>query len=192
MSKKVSPLCSVVIRCYNEEEHIGRLLSGIAEQTIREVEIIVVDSGSTDATLSIASHYPVKILSIKPEDFSFGRSLNLGCRAARGNYIIIASAHVYPAYRDWLEQLLAPLADDRIALVYGKQRGSGSTKYSERQVFRKWFPEGSILNQGNPFCNNANSALRHSLWKELPYNEDKLRCRCLGCPCSPRNQPQYL
>ncbi|MFB8794966.1 MAG: glycosyltransferase [Microcoleus sp.] len=46
--------CSVVIRCYNEEQHIGRLLSGIMEQSVRDVEIILVDSGSTDATVGIA------------------------------------------------------------------------------------------------------------------------------------------
>ncbi|NEO00616.1 MAG: glycosyltransferase, partial [Moorea sp. SIO3I7] len=48
------PEISIIIRCYNEEEHIGRLLSGIMQQTIQDVEIIVVDSGSTDATPSIA------------------------------------------------------------------------------------------------------------------------------------------
>jgi rhamnosyltransferase len=47
--------CSLVIRAYNEEEHIGRLLEGISHQTVRDVEIIQVDSGSTDATASIAA-----------------------------------------------------------------------------------------------------------------------------------------
>ena len=59
--------CSLVIRCYNEEQHIGPLLSGIIQQTLTDREIIIVDSGSTDATVSIASRYPVKILSITPE-----------------------------------------------------------------------------------------------------------------------------
>ena len=63
------------------------------------MEIIIVDSGSTDATLSIASRYPVKILSIKPEEFSFGHSLNLGCAEASREFIVIASAHVYPAVK---------------------------------------------------------------------------------------------
>ncbi len=53
------------------------------EQTIKEVDIILVDSGSTDATVAIASQFPVTILHIDPEDFSFGRSLNLGCAAAK-------------------------------------------------------------------------------------------------------------
>jgi glycosyltransferase involved in cell wall biosynthesis len=162
---------SIVIRCFNEEEHIGRLLSGIMQQTIQDVEIILVDSGSTDATVSIASRYPVKILSIKPEDFSFGRSLNLGCQAAQGEFIVIPSAHVYPVYKDWLERLIAPFNDPNIALTYGKQRGNGTTKYSEHQVFAKWFPENSNPQQTHPFCNNANAAIRRCLWQQFPYDE---------------------
>lgn len=162
---------SVVIRCYNEEQHIGRLLNGIIEQTTQDVEIILVDSGSTDATLAIAAQYPVKIIQIRPQDFSFGYSLNIGCQAAQGDVIAIASAHVYPVYKDWLENLLAPFSDSKVALVYGKQRGNETTKYSEHQVFAKWFQDTSNLNQPHPFCNNANAAIRKSLWQEISYDE---------------------
>ena len=166
------PRCSVIIRCYNEEEHIGRLLSGIMEQTIiDDTEIIVVDSGSTDATVSIASHFPTKIVSITPEEFSFGRALNIGCDEASGEICVFASAHVYPVYQDWLERMVAPFIDPEVALVYGKQRGNEITKYSEHQVFAKWFPETSDRDQDHPFCNNANAAIRRSVWKSIPYDE---------------------
>jgi glycosyltransferase involved in cell wall biosynthesis len=163
---------SIVIRCYNEEQHIGRLLSGVMQQTVRDVEIIVVDSGSTDTTVSIALRYPVKILSIRPEEFSFGRSLNIGCQAASGRFIVIASAHVYPVCKDWLVNLLKPFADQQVALVYGKQRGNEHTQYSEHRVFAQWFPQQSNLHQKHPFCNNANAAIRRTLWERLPYNEE--------------------
>ncbi len=163
---------SIVIRCYNEEQHIERLLTGILQQSVQDMEIILVDSGSIDATLSIASQYPVKILSISREDFSFGRSLNLGCQEARGEYIIIASGHVYPVYEDWFEKMLLPFADPRVGLVYGKQRGNSSTCYSEHQIFKKWFPEEAVSRQNHPFCNNANAAIRRALHERLPYNEE--------------------
>ncbi len=162
---------SIVIRCYNEEQHIGRLLSGIIQQSVRNVEIIIVDSGSTDATLSIASRYPVKILSIPSEEFSFGRSLNIGCKDTSFDTIVIVSAHVYPLYKDWLARLLAPLADSNVALVYGRQLSNESTRYSEQQVFAKWYPKESDSHQGNFFCNNANAVIRRSLWEQLPYDE---------------------
>ncbi|MGF1542842.1 MAG: glycosyltransferase [Pleurocapsa sp.] len=163
--------CSLLIRCYNEEKHIEKLLKGILEQTESDLEILLVDSGSTDNTVAIASKYPVKIISIKPEEFSFGRALNIGCQEARGEFIVIASAHVYPVYRDWLEHLLAPFSDLQVALTYGKQQGNEYTKYSEHQVFAKWFPKQSDFEQPHPFCNNANAAIRRSLWNTIPYNE---------------------
>ena len=53
---------SIVIRALNEESHIGKLLYGIQQQTKLPNEIIIVDSGSTDDTLLIASSYGVKIV----------------------------------------------------------------------------------------------------------------------------------
>lgn len=166
------PRCSIVIRAFNEERHIGRLLTGILKQTVRDLEIILVDSGSTDATRSIASRYPVRILQISPERFSFGRSLNIGIENARGEQIVIASAHVYPVYPDWLARLLAPFEDPQIALAYGKQRGNAATKFSEIQHFAKTFPDRSHHRQEHPFCNNANAAVRRSLWQRHPYDEN--------------------
>ena len=112
---------TIVIRCFNEEEHIARLLTGISRQTVQPRDIILVDSGSTDATLEIAARFPVTVLPIAPEQFSFGRSLNLGCRAARGEIIVIASAHVYPVFDTWLAELTAPFGEAEVALVYGRQ-----------------------------------------------------------------------
>lgn len=167
----MAPLVSVVIRCYNEAEHIGRLLTGIQRQSLRDLEIIIVDSGSTDETIAVASRYPTKVLTIPKEEFSFGRSLNLGCQEAKGEFIVIASAHIYPVYNDWLATLLAPFIDPQVALSYGKQRGNHVTKYAEHRVFARWFPEQSNADQGHAFCNNANAAIRRTLWQQLSYDE---------------------
>jgi rhamnosyltransferase len=163
--------CSIIIRCYNEEEHIGRLLTGIMQQSLNDVEIIIVDSGSTDATVAIASRYPIKLVEINKAEFTFGRSLNQGCQAATKDYLVIASAHVYPVYTDWLEQLLRPFTNPSVGLVYGKQRGNAVTKYSETRIFEKWFPDETNPHQDTPFCNNANAAIPRVLWEEYPYDE---------------------
>jgi rhamnosyltransferase len=64
--------CSIVIRAYNEERHIGRLLDGIKHQTLKDVEVILVDSGSTDSTVEIAESYDARIVKIPSEEFTFG------------------------------------------------------------------------------------------------------------------------
>lgn len=163
--------CSIVIRAYNEEKHIGRLLEGIKYQTLKDVEVILVDSGSTDSTVEVAESYGAHIVRIPPEEFTFGRSLNYGIRAAAGELIVIASAHVYPVYPDWLASLLYSFEDQKIALTYGKQRGPETAKFSEQQIFHQWFPDVLKLHQETAFCNNANAAIRRNLWQKHPYDE---------------------
>ena len=164
--------CSLVIRSYNEESHIGRLLDGIIQQTIKDINIILVIFGSTDDTVAIASRYPVKVIYIAPEDFTFGRSLNLGIQHADTEFVVIASAHVYPVYPDWLEKLLLPFSDPKIALSYGKQRGTEYSKFSECQILTHWFPENSQGRQITPFCNNANAAIRRELFQMHHFDEE--------------------
>ena len=163
--------CSIVIRAYNEEKHIGRLLEGIKQQTLAEAEIILVDSGSTDSTASIAESFGARIVRIPSEEFTFGRSLNVGLQAATCEFVVIASAHVHPVYPDWLESLLRPFEDSQVGLTYGKQRGPGTARFSEQQIFHQWYPETSRNPQETSFCNNANAAIRRSLWKTHPYDE---------------------
>jgi rhamnosyltransferase len=166
-----NPICSIVIRAYNEEEHIGRLLTGIMAQSVNDAQIILVDSGSSDRTIEIASQFPVEVVSIQPDAFTFGRSLNMGIAQARADLVVLASAHVYPVYPDWLSTLLEPFKDKNIGLVYGKQRGAEKTQFSEHQIFHQWYPDHSVVKQATPFCNNANAAIRRSLWQEHAYNE---------------------
>lgn len=164
--------CSVIIRSYNEEKHLKRLFESVFGQKLTDgYEVILVDSGSNDKTLSIAAAYPVKCIHIKKENFSFGHSLNQGIRASSGEFCAFISAHCYPANSEWLSGLLEPFGDEKVALVYGRQIGNHVTKYSEKQIFSKWFPPESVLRQQSSFCNNANAAIRRSLWETEPFNE---------------------
>jgi glycosyltransferase involved in cell wall biosynthesis len=163
--------CSIIIRAYNEEAHIWRLLEGIKHQTFKDVETILVDSGSTDATVEIAESYGAHVVRIPSEEFTFGRSLNYGIREATSEYLVIASAHVYPVYPDWLEALLRPFAEENVALTYGKQRGPETAHFSEQQIYHQWYPDVSQPRQLTAFCNNANAAIRKSLWEKNPYDE---------------------
>ncbi len=162
---------SVVIRAYNEANHIGRLLTGLRKQTVQPDEIIVVDSGSTDQTVEIASAAGCAIVHIAKDEFSFGRALNMGCAAAGGDVLLLASAHVYPVYDTYVEHILSAFNRDGVAIAYGRQVGDERTKFSESRVMLKWFPNDNIWDQGHPFSNNANAAVLKSVWRESPYDE---------------------
>ncbi len=167
----MTPTTALIVRCYNEEAHIGRLLTGALRQSRVPDEIIVVDSGSSDATLAIASAFPVRIVQIEPTEFSFGRALNLGLAAATSDLAVFASAHVYPLYDSWIERLIAPLGNPDVALSYGRQQTPPDARFSEQQLMARWFPSRSVTAQRHPFCNNANAAIDRSLWEAQRYDE---------------------
>ena len=166
---------SVVIRTYNEQKYLRELLAGTRGQELdgHELEIVVVDSGSTDQTLAIAAEFGVRIVPIRKEDFSFGRSLNVGCAAATGDALVFVSGHCIPAGPRWLADLVAPLGRDGIAYTYGGQWSGDSSRFSESQIFGKYFPKStSRLPQDGFYCNNANAALLRSTWAEHRFDED--------------------
>ena len=163
---------SIIIRTFNEEKLIGKLLDEIIRQKVSfGYEIILVDSGSTDKTIEIAIRHNVNLVQISSEEFSFRYSLNRGIESAKMDICVIISAHCHPTDRFWLQNLVSPFKNNNVALVYGKQTGYDSTKFSEQRIFTRWFPKKSLMEQNHPFCNNANAAVRRSIWKEVKYNE---------------------
>ena len=162
---------SAVIRAHNEGKHIGRLLKGFEQQTVKPDEVILVDSGSTDDTVSIAESAGCTVVHIAKSEFSFGRALNRGCAAATGDILLFASAHVYPVYNTHVEHIVSAFDREGVAIAYGRQVGDERTKFSESRVMLKWFPNQNIWDQGHPFSNNANAAVLKSVWHESPYDE---------------------
>jgi glycosyltransferase involved in cell wall biosynthesis len=165
---------SVIIRTYNEERWLGRLLDELSKQDFpkNEFEIVIVDSGSTDDTLKIASRYACQIVKIKKSEFTFGRSLNIGCAAATGRNLVFISGHCIPTDALWLMHIIAPLGLEQAHYTYGRQCPYEHTKFSERQIFAKYFPASRETMQGGFFCNNANAALRRDIWAEHRFDEN--------------------
>lgn len=163
---------SIVIRTYNEQCHLPELLAAISRQELDfDYETLVVDSGSTDDTLDIANNFGCRITHIKKQNFTFGRSLNIGCDAAEGKVLVFISGHCIPCESDWLAKLTAPVRDGTAQYAYGRQVGRDTTKFSERQVFSKYYPEAGKLLQEGFFCNNANAAVSCEAWEQHKFDE---------------------
>jgi len=165
---------SIVIRTLNEAVHLEELLQGIAAQQFEggTYEVVLVDSGSTDGTLEIADRYGCHIYHITREEFSFGRSLNIGCEAANGEILVITSGHCAPTDKHWLQRICQPLLDGKAQYCYGRQVGGGNSHFSESRIFFKYYPEQSRIPQTGYYCNNANSALLRSAWEGYRFDEE--------------------
>lgn len=167
-------LASIIIRTYNEELFLDKLLSMIKKQHCKKVnyEIVIVDSGSTDRTLEIAQKHKCKITHIHKHEFTFGRSLNIGCEFSQGQVLVFISGHCIPVNECWLESLCKPLVNNSASYAYGRQIGAETTKYSEHRHFEKWFPDYSKLPQEGFFCNNANAAIQRKAWEKYQFDEE--------------------
>ncbi len=164
---------SIVIRTLNEDKHLDELLCAIEKQETSQLhyEVIIVDSGSDDNTLQIANAHGCKIVHIAREEFSFGRALNLGCEAARGDFLVMISGHCVPTDENWLHNLCAPLIQKKADYSYGRQLGGHDSHYSECQIFSKYYPAQSKIPQQGFFCNNANAAITRKAWKKYYFDE---------------------
>jgi len=166
-------LVSIIIRTLNEERYLDEILVAIESQNVNNFsyEVVIVDSGSIDNTLKIAKSHNARITYIQKQDFTFGRSLNVGCDYAHGEYLVFISGHCIPANKDWLQSLIDPLIQKKCDYTYGRQIARDTTKFSEIRVFEKYFPSTSSIPQDGFFCNNANAAISRTIWDKFHFDE---------------------
>lgn len=176
---------SIVLRTKNEGKFLGRTLDLIRKQVYTpKPEIIVVDSGSSDDTLAIASQRnDLRVINLAPDDFTYGKALNVGVRASSGDVIVALSAHAFPYQDFWLERLVSHFNDPRVAGVYGRQLPHDDAWPCVRRDCLEFYgPQLRIQSDPsdpNDHCfSNAASAIRRRLWElhsfdeTLPYCED--------------------
>lgn len=84
---KYKPLVSIIIPVYNGENYLSQAIESALSQTYKNIEIIVVDDGSSDDTANIASDYGEKIKYYKKSNGGVASALNYGIEKAKGEYI---------------------------------------------------------------------------------------------------------
>ncbi|MBK9291148.1 MAG: glycosyltransferase [Bacteroidetes bacterium] len=115
-------LVSVIIPVRNGIDTLERCLNGLLRQTVADrMEIIVIDSGSTDGTLELLAKYPVKVHPIDPKTFNHGETRNLGVQLARGEFVFMTVQDASPADDKVLELMISHFDDPLVAGVCGQQ-----------------------------------------------------------------------
>jgi glycosyltransferase involved in cell wall biosynthesis len=164
----------VVIRTLNEEALLGTCLETLAKQdTPYDLDILVVDSGSTDATLEIARAHGVRVHAIAPEDFDYSKALNLGIERVAGDLVLILSAHAIPVDGQWVARMTAPFADRKVAGVAARQLPWPGAPWREVLRLGRDFGDAdrvfTAANAGEILFSNAVSCIRREVWLHEPF-----------------------
>ncbi len=180
------PTISVMLLTRNAGPEFERTLKGIRAQQIEaNVEIVAVDSGSTDTTLCLLEQYADKVVQIPVQEFAFGRTRDYGFSLCSGDILTTISQDCIPVRDDWLRKLIAPLDDPAVGAVGGDSFSDPDQPlFSWYRVHRFYFTrefENYIQRHGREACllSFHCAAVRRSVWEEIrvgetPMSEDKL------------------
>lgn len=112
---------SVILPTLNAAGEIAALLAALMGQTQPPDEILVVDSGSTDGTAELARAHGARVMSIPRDRFDHGGTRDAALRQTTGEFVLFLTQDALPANERYIEQLLLPFADERIAAASGRQ-----------------------------------------------------------------------
>lgn len=126
---------TIIIPTYNGEKELPLLLKSIsAQKGIEDPEVLIIDSGSTDKTLTIAKEYGARVVKIPQSEFNHGLTRNKAAQLAKGNFLIFTVQDAIPLEHDTFHKLLTVLTSENdIAGVSTKQ-----VPFPDADMFAKW------------------------------------------------------
>ena len=138
----MAPKVSVIIPVYNTAEYLGQCLDTSLLQTLQDIEVICVDDGSTDDTLSCLQGYAFldsRLKVVHQEKAGSGAACNCGLKAATGEYIICVDSKDF-FESDMLEKMLARAESDQSDIVVcGNYTFDERLKKTEANLLQKKF-----------------------------------------------------
>jgi len=119
----LSTTVSVVVPTLNAGQEFRSVLERIgAQEELPGIEVVAVDSGSTDGTLELCARYGVKVVPYPPGPFNHGMARNLGAGAAAGEFLVFISQDALPVGNRAVAGLVRALqSDPRIAAASARQ-----------------------------------------------------------------------
>jgi len=174
---------SVTFLTRNGGATLKRALQAVRDQeTDRRVEIVVVDSGSTDRTLENLAAYNARTIAIDPESFNFGTARDRAFDLSNAPIVVTLSQDAVPADDTWLESMIAPIVESDAAVSCGKSipdphRGFHPFAWERNGYFYFTREMRKFANRFGRGLSFSNAAVRRDVWQSLridaqPVGED--------------------
>ena len=130
----MKPLVSIIIPAYNVEKYINRGINSVLKQTYPNIQLVVIDDGSTDQTWNVIQRFALRdnrIKAIKQKNKGVSAARNLGLSLADGDYVLFLDSD------DWLE-------DDAVEFLLSRANGRKNIIVSSSCFFTKINKDGII------------------------------------------------
>jgi rhamnosyltransferase len=160
------PQASAIVRTFNSAATLPACLESLKMQTIRP-QIVVVDSGSSDATVAVAAEQADRIVRLPQESFSYGRALNCGAKAADAPVHFAVSSHCVIPRRDWIARSLTYYENPEVAATSGQLTDPCGAPLREALHLTAHTRAPDPL---WGFSNHA-SSWRADVWRREPFDE---------------------
>lgn len=176
-----SSTISIIIPTLNAQHFIGKLLRRLESQTIRPIEIMVVDSSSTDATQHIvnnvaAANSSVHLVTIPRTSFNHGGTRNYAFSYSHGDFVLFLTQDALPSDNHYIEHLIRPFEDPLVGQITGRQLPREDAWQYEKLVRAFNYPSKSNVRNKSCiprlgikafFASDACSAYRRTLFEQV-------------------------
>lgn len=184
------PQVSVLLLTYNGLATLPAVLDGIAAQTTDwPVEVVAIDSGSSDGTLDLLAARVDRLVRIPSGEFNHGLTRNRGIAACHGEFVVLLVQDAVPIGTTWLAELTRPLlTDPSVAGTFARQRPRPDASALTRYYYgRSWMAKGdtariaSIASREDfrarspmeqlDLCtfDDVCSCVRRAVWDRIPF-----------------------
>lgn len=163
------------MRSKNDGALVGATLKALYDQVYPgRVEVIHIDSGSTDNTVTqIQAWQPTKLIRIRAEEYVPGVVLNRGMREARSEWVVFLNSDAEPANRRWLSGLIeATSSKAKLGAAFSRQvpRPDCQAVYA-RDYDRCFGPQRESAGWDN-FFSMVSCVVNRCAWEDQPFRED--------------------
>ena len=162
---------TVIVRTFNVEWVIDQSLAALTKQKGVDIELMIVDSGSTDSTLDMIAPYPHTLIAIEPGTYFPGKVLNRAVKEAKTELIVFINSDVVLLDQYAIFKLIKPLEESMTVASFGRQIVRPEADLWVRHDYERAFPSTKNKPEWMHFSLPI-AAMKRSAWEMQAFYTD--------------------